>query len=242
MFESALSSRPVARSQYTVGSLIAVAIHAAALAALIAFPGQAARMPEPEVQVAFMRAPALPPPPPPPPAAMNSARRTKPKTPKPVTDKLVMPKPDATPKPEPEPEPEPAEESAEPVVGGMVGGVAGGVAGGTVGGVVGGTLGGTGTGEVKPKNVPAFVIQRDLVRQTAPRLSEVFKNARRGLPPVLGVYKVCIHTSGRVYEVTAVTSVPGADEDIIRGIREGWEYKPQQVPVCFLYNIPIQVQ
>jgi hypothetical protein len=32
------------------------------------------------------------------------------------------------------------------------------------------------------------------------------------------------------------------DEDIINGIREGWMYKPQQVPVCFLYNIPIVIQ
>ena len=38
-----------------------------------------------------------------------------------------------------------------------------------------------------------------------------------------------------------MTSVPGADEDIIRGIKEGWEYRPQQVPVCFLYNIPIRI-
>jgi protein TonB len=51
-----------------------------------------------------------------------------------------------------------------------------------------------------------------------------------------------VATDGHVYEVTPIKSVPGADEDIIQGIREGWLYKPQQVPVCFLYNIPITIQ
>ncbi|NTX52411.1 PaxA, partial [Myxococcus llanfairpwllgwyngyllgogerychwyrndrobwllllantysiliogogogochensis] len=103
-------------------------------------------------------------------------------------------------------------------------------------------VGGTGPAEpVKPKNVPPFVIQRDVVRQTSPRLSEVFKQSHRG-QTLQGIYKVCVSTSGSVYEVTPVKSVPGADEDIIQGLKAGWEYKPQKVPVCFLYNIPITIQ
>jgi protein TonB len=110
-----------------------------------------------------------------------------------------------------------------------------------VGGQLGGTLGGTGE-VVKPKNVPPFVIQRDVVRQTPPRLSEVFKQSHRGQGTLTGLYRICVSTEGNVYEVTAVKSVPGADSDIISGIRDGWQYKPQKVPVCFLYNIPITIQ
>jgi protein TonB len=29
---------------------------------------------------------------------------------------------------------------------------------------------------------------------------------------------------------------------IIEGIKAGWLYKPQQVPVCFLYNMVVTVQ
>jgi len=107
--------------------------------------------------------------------------------------------------------------------------------------VVGGVVGSTGTAApVKPKNVPAFKIQADAISQPSPRLSEVFKQAHRS-QTVTGMYKVCVGIDGHVFEVVAVKSVPGADEDIISGIREGWVYKPQQVPVCFLYNMPITI-
>ncbi|WNG32711.1 hypothetical protein F0U60_03225 [Archangium minus] len=95
---------------------------------------------------------------------------------------------------------------------------------------------------MKPKNVPPFVIQRDVVRQTKPRLSEVFKQSHRNMGTVTGMYRICVSTDGNVYEVTPVKSVPGADEDIIAGIKDGWQYKPQKVPVCFLYNMPITIQ
>ena len=118
---------------------------------------------------------------------------------------------------------------------------------GVAGGVSGGVVGGTGGGPVKeeppkPKNVPPFIIQRDIIAQPKPRLSEVFKQAHRNSGPVTGLYKVCVGTDGHVYAVTAMQPIPGADEEIIETIRDGWLYKPQQVPVCFLYNIPITVK
>lgn len=142
--------------------------------------------------------------------------------------------------PEEKPQPEtPAEDTSK----GVQGGVAGGVEGGVVGGVAGGVVGGTGTGAPpKPKNVPAFVIQRDVLQQDPIRLSEVFKAAHRGGPTITGMYKVCVALDGRVYEVTPVKKIPGADDDIISGIKDGWRYKPQQVPICFLYSIPITIQ
>jgi protein TonB len=81
-----------------------------------------------------------------------------------------------------------------------------------------------------------------VVRQSPPRLSEVFKQSHRNAGTLNGMYRICVSTTGEVYEVTAVKPVPGADEDIISGIKEGWLYKPQKVPVCFLYNIPITIQ
>ena len=47
--------------------------------------------------------------------------------------------------------------------------------GGVVGGVAGGVVGGTGpVTQQAPKNVAAFAIQKDILSQPAPHLSEVF--------------------------------------------------------------------
>ena len=51
---------------------------------------------------------------------------------------------------------------------------------------------------------------------------------------------MCVGLDGHVDEVTAVKSVPGADKDIIQGVKE-WLYKPRQVPACFLYNFNITI-
>lgn len=226
-----------------------VVIHVALVAALLYWANPQDRVQKKEVELTFMKAMAppapLPPPPPPPPPAM---RKTTPKvTPKPkemVVPKEIKPieppKEEKPPEPEPEPEPAPAERGQET---GVAGGVVGGVEGGTVGGVVGGTVAGGGAVEqVKPKNVPPFVIQRDVVRQVPPRLSEVFKQMHRNSGTITGMYRICVGTDGKVFDVIPVKAVPGADSDIISGIKEGWEYKPQKVPVCFLYNIPITIQ
>jgi protein TonB len=93
----------------------------------------------------------------------------------------------------------------------------------------------------KAKNVPPFVIARDMLRQDPPRMSDVFKQSHRG-QTVSGLYKVCVDTDGHVYEVTPVKPVEGANDEIVDGIKADWLYKPQQVPVCFLYNMVVSVQ
>jgi protein TonB len=101
---------------------------------------------------------------------------------------------------------------------------------------------GTGPGEgdgAPPRNVPAFAIQRDLIRQTPPRLSDVFRQRHRGGERLAGVYRVCVGRDGKVTQVIPVQGIAGADTDIADGIREGWLYKPQPVPVCFLYNVNV---
>ena len=216
---------------------------------------------EKEIKVAFV-GPGRgnqPPPPPPPPAAK---KRTSPKRPKVETPKrnIEIAKITEVPKLEapqmveepPKVEIEEADDGDDGVEGGVEGGVKGGVVGGVlggvVGGVVGGTLGGTGGGGTSPpvrpkaKNVPEFVVKRSAIRQPSPRLSEVFKQANRGKLGIGGMYKVCVDLDGKVYEVTPIKGVPGADESIIDGIKDYWLFQPQQVPVCFLYNMQITVQ
>lgn len=196
---------------------------------------------EAPVELTFFKAPPRPPPLPPPPAprasAPKHAARIEPARPIPVPTRV----PEVVNKaPPPEPKAPPAEPSTaqEPAPEGVPGGTEGGVPGGVVGGLVGGD---SALARAKPKNVPAFVIQRDMLQQTPLRLPEVFKQAHRG-ERFTGMYKVCVGGDGHVYEVGVVKSVPGADDAIVAGIQEGWLYKPQQVPVCFLYNMPISVQ
>jgi protein TonB len=162
-----------------------------------------------------------------------------------VVAKVEVPKP-VTDIPRPITPPAPEDVEEDDANDGVEGGVTGGVAGGVVGGMVGST-GGGGSIEpkpverAKPKNVPAFAIAKDLLRQVAPRMSEVFHESHRG-QTVTGLYKVCVDLDGSVYEVTPVKAIDGANDEIVDGIKTGWLYKPQQVPVCFLYNMVVRIE
>jgi protein TonB len=208
--------------------IVSVAVHTLILAGIALIGPTKVVEDVKEVGVKFVTAlpaPTLAPPPPPPGGHPHKTH---------VATHKIVTKVNPTPKPKPKPEPE---EEEDEVTGGVVGGQKGGVAGGVVGGVVGGTVGG-----LPPKNVPSFAIQKDALRQDKPHLSEVFQLSHRGRGTITGMYKVCVGVDGHVFTVVPVQSVPGADEDIIRGIKAGWVYKPQPVPVCFLYNMPITIQ
>ncbi len=73
---------------------------------------------------------------------------------------------------------------------------------------------------------------------------EVFTRYIDGGFGLLGGEVAFIATTLIVIDVTlaALFWAWGADDDIIQGLKGGWEYKPQKVPVCFLYNIPITIQ
>ncbi len=185
------------------------------------------------VDVKFVRPGAAshnaPPPPPPPP----KKKKLRPHPPTKIQAPVVVPT-----KP-PEPQPQEVKDAAadddddDSGDDGQEGGVEGGVPGGVPGGVVGNPLP-TGA-PPPPKNVPAFVMDREVLQKPSPRLSEVFKQSHRN-STVNGMYKVCVGLDGHVYEVTPVKGIPGADEDVVQGIKDGWLYKPRQVPACFLYN------
>jgi eukaryotic-like serine/threonine-protein kinase len=92
----------------------------------------------------------------------------------------------------------------------------------------------------KSRNVPAFVMEKDLVSRGAIRLPESFKTTHRG-ESLSGLYRICVGTNGRVKTVDTVKSVPGADTAVAEGVKEGWLYKTQSVDSCFLYTMPIRV-
>ena len=237
MFENVTSRGP--RRGLTKYVAFSVVAHVVLLVWVLHYRVEQKAKQTPVAVVLFRQPPAPPPPPPPagaphPPTVGKRIERKK---------AIVRVKPKPKPIPQPEPVPQvvvqtpppvtpPATAAAEP--GGKPGGVAGGVAGGKVGGVVGAPL--------KPRNVAAFVIQGQIIRQDPLQLSEVFKESHRGTGPIVGMYRVCVGLDGHVYQVVPVKSVPGADQDIIDGIKQGWVYKPQQVPVCFLYNMPIEIE
>jgi protein TonB len=230
-------------SQIPRYTAVSIGVHAVLVALFLLAAGLRAREPvKKEIEVSFLgpgKGKGAPPPPPPPAAKKRSTPTPRHK---PVLAKVEIPRPVLEAPKAVEAEPEEEEEE------GVVGGVEGGVAGGVVGGVVGGQVGGTGGGgsmqpaeRPKAKNVPPFVIARDMIRQAPPRMSEMFKASHRG-QQVAGMYKVCVDTDGTVYEVVPVKAIDGANDEIIDGIKADWLYRPQQVPVCFLYNMVVTVQ
>lgn len=233
-------------------AVISIGVHAVVVAGLLLLASFKSGEPDKKaVEVSFMgpgKGKGAPPPPPPPPAKKHSSTPRR----KVVLAKVEIPRPQIVqPKvvePVKEEPPKKEEEDDEPdEPGAQEGGVAGGVAGGVVGGVVGGQVGGTGGGgslvpeRPRAKNVPPFVIQRDMIRQAPPRMSEMFKASHRG-QQVNGMYKVCVDTDGHVYEVTPLKPIDGANEEIIEGIKADWLYKPQPVPVCFMHPFLVTIQ
>ena len=215
--------------------------HGALIALFILAAAVRARAPaEKLVQVSFVGPghTAGAPPPPPPPAGKRRTPKHKPVP----THVARIEIPRAAPQKVAPDDPPEADDDE-----GVEGGVEGGVVGGVVGGVLGGTVGGTGGGGAAPppeppkaKNVPPFVIARDAIQSPMPRMTEIFRESHRG-QQTGGLYKVCVGTDGHVYDVAVVKSVAGADEQIAETLREEWLYKPQPVPVCFLYNFQIRI-
>jgi periplasmic protein TonB len=203
----------------------------------------------PAVSLTFFNA-APPPPPPPPPPKKKSSSTTVEKKPETIiptkvvqptdTPKIVQPK---------EPEKQDDKEDDDGVEGGEEGGVkggeVGGVKGGVIGGVKGGVVGGTGTdpnAKGPPgKMVAAFTLIKEQLQHPDPRMPDAFYTKFRG-QTLRGMYKVCLRQDGHVSDVTVMTSLPGADEDVMHQIKANWLYKPQPVPVCFVSAIQVTLK
>jgi protein TonB len=84
-------------------------------------------------------------------------------------------------------------------------------------------------------------MKRDMLRNDPIRLSEIFKRTHRNTGAVIGVYRACVAVDGHVSDVEIMKGVPGADEDVVQGMKEGWLFTKQPMPVCFLVSVPISV-
>lgn len=91
-----------------------------------------------------------------------------------------------------------------------------------------------------PRKVPVFLIRKQQLSGADPHLPLQVKLQHRG-QTLTGAYLVCIDKSGQVSGVTTLTSIPGADEEIIQTLR-AWTYKQQVIPVCFAQNFEFVVQ
>jgi protein TonB len=186
-----------------------------------------AELDPPPVTLTFFNAPP-PPPPPPPPAGRRTEPKPKPKVTQPPSEipKLVQP-----PRPE-----EPEEEEEE---GGVEGGVPGGVPGGVLAGVPGGVLS---AAPPAPKVVASFVLDGQRVSFPDPHLPENVVMTLQPGQALLGTYRICVGTDGRVTSVSVVSSVAGADAKVMEDIKKTWVYKPQPLPVCTIRNFRFVVK
>lgn len=84
--------------------------------------------------------------------------------------------------------------------------------------------------EATVKKVASFVFDKERLRSPDPHLPPSFSAAPG--EKVKGLYQICVGVDGKVVKVTAVQSIPGADQAVMEQIRSTWLYKPQPVPVC----------
>jgi hypothetical protein len=89
--------------------------------------------------------------------------------------------------------------------------------------------------------VASFTLIRDQLNHPDPKLPDWFKNQNAG-KTIVGGYKVCLRSDGRVDYVFPMTQIPGVDEIIMEQVKSGWTYKPQPVPVCFLAQIKFLIR
>lgn len=85
-----------------------------------------------------------------------------------------------------------------------------------------------------------FLIRKQQLSGADPHLPLHVKLQHRG-QTLTGAYLVCIDKSGQVSGVTTLTSIPGADDEIIQTLR-AWTYKQQAIPVCFAQNFEFVVE
>jgi len=89
------------------------------------------------------------------------------------------------------------------------------------------------------RSVAGFVLDSQRVSATQPHLPS-FVTSRESGRKLNGTYKICVDKEGRVYDVTTVASISGADGAIMDSIR-GWRYKPQTGNVCASKVLTFQV-
>jgi hypothetical protein len=94
------------------------------------------------------------------------------------------------------------------------------------------------------KNVPPWQLDQARLNGAMPHLPDDVKWSvlESGKQEVIGMYKVCVDTSGQVAFVAPVgnNGIAGADGAITAQLRT-WEYKPQAVGICSMIRFHFNV-
>jgi hypothetical protein len=91
---------------------------------------------------------------------------------------------------------------------------------------------------LRAKNVPPAMFEQQLLAAPAPHLPDVVKKRARG--ELVGMYKICAATDGKIIEVAPLQSIAGADEAIMATLRT-WQLKPQPMPICSISRFVFSV-
>jgi serine/threonine protein kinase len=89
------------------------------------------------------------------------------------------------------------------------------------------------------RTVAGFVLEAQKINAPQPHLPDMVANQHHG-EKLVGTYKICVNKDGKVYDVTTIASISGADASIMGTIRT-WTYKPQAGNVCASKVLPFQV-
>jgi serine/threonine protein kinase len=93
----------------------------------------------------------------------------------------------------------------------------------------------------KPKNVAAHTLDAQQLYHPDPHLPEIVFIQRRGTGDARFTAKFCVNNDGKVYQVSVLQSIPGADDAIVNTMKQ-WTYKAQPVSVCTVQNLVFDLQ
>lgn len=84
-----------------------------------------------------------------------------------------------------------------------------------------------------------ILIRKKPIHTPAPHLPDELK-ARYLNDLVLGAFKLCLGTDGRVSRIEPIIPVPGASRELMQTLA-GWRFEPLSVPICFVQTLEFRV-
>jgi hypothetical protein len=89
------------------------------------------------------------------------------------------------------------------------------------------------------REIAGFVLDSQRVSGAQPHLPDFVLKGNVGRR-LAGSYKICVEPDGRVYQISAIAPILGADASIMQDLR-GWRYQPQPSRVCATKKLTFQV-
>ncbi|HEY7954901.1 MAG TPA: protein kinase [Polyangia bacterium] len=90
------------------------------------------------------------------------------------------------------------------------------------------------------RTIAGFVLDAQKLSTPAPHLPE-FVMRRQSGGTLVGTYKICVDEAGHVYDVKTVSSISGADAEIMSTLRH-WRYRPRSGRVCAAKQFVFKLQ